>query len=283
VFSFLLRKEKWFVSHSYEDTPYLAHLREALPKRIVPVIFPPIDVPVTEFVSDRILDAVEDCKCLVFMDTAVSKRSFWVPLEIEHAKRQKRTVYRFDPSLRRISEDVSPPLELPIYISFVAVDEARVREIALWAKHRRGFNLWYQEQIGLLNEIFERTHAELWSTMEAGGHLIAFVSKWSATRGNLRNEVVKALKICPTNVLLAWLDDPHGNEIPGVSIPQERQIFLRPSLAHEQSFENPFGGRWRGLKEITSGKDLPVLAHDIDDLIVRVASITASATFGHSA
>ena len=73
MFSFLSRKERWFVSHSYEDELYLAYLREALPKRVVPVIFPPIDVPVTEFVSDRLLDAVEDCKCLVFMDTAASK------------------------------------------------------------------------------------------------------------------------------------------------------------------------------------------------------------------
>ena len=141
MFSFLSRKERWFVSHSYKDEPYLAYLREALPKKVVPIIFPPIDLPLNEFVSDRLLDAVEDCKCLVFMDTAASKSSFWVPLEIEHAKRQKRTVYRFDPNLRRISEDVSPPLELPIYISFAAVDEARVREIALWAKHKRGFNL----------------------------------------------------------------------------------------------------------------------------------------------
>lgn len=270
MFSFLSRKERWFVSHSYEDEHYLAYLRAALPKRVAPVIFPPIDVPVTAFVSDRILDAVEDCKCLVFMDTAASKKSFWVALEIEHAKRQGRTVYRFDPSLRRISEDVSLPLELPIYISFAAVDEARVREIALWAKHTRGFNLWYQEQIGLLNEIFERTHAQLRSTMETGGYLIAFVSEWSATRGNLRNEVVMALEIRPTNVLLAWLDDPNRNEIPGVVIPQERQIFLRPRLTHEQSFENPVRGNWRGLKEITSGKDLLVLARDIDDLIVRV-------------
>ena len=114
MFSFLLRKEKWFVSHSYEDTPYLAHLREALPKRIVPVIFPPIDVPVTEFVSDRILDAVEDCKCLVFMDTAVSKRSFWVPLEIEHAKRQKRTVY-------------SPTTPLSLALCFSALTMGKIR------------------------------------------------------------------------------------------------------------------------------------------------------------
>ena len=118
--SLLSRKERWFVSHSYEDDHYLPYLREVLPEKVVPVIFPPIDVPVTQFVSDQILDAVEGCKCLVFLDTVASKKSFWVALEIEHAKRQHRPVYRFDPSLRRITEDASPPLELPIYISFAA-------------------------------------------------------------------------------------------------------------------------------------------------------------------
>lgn len=199
-----------------------------------------------------------------------SKKSFWVSLEIEHAKQQERKVYRFDPTLRRISEDLSPPIELPIYISFARADESRVREIALWAKYKRRFNLWYQEQIGDLNQIFERTNVELRSTMEAGGYLIAFVSEWSATRGNLKNEVLKALEISPKNVLLAWLDDPQRNEIPGVRIPQDRQIFLRPSPIHEQAFKNPTRDRWRDLKEITSGKGLPVFARDIDDLIVRV-------------
>lgn len=265
----LFQKEKWFVSHSYKDDAYLQPLKEALPRNVVPVIFPPVDVPVTEFVSEPVLNEIENCESLVFFDTPNSLASFWVPLAIEHAKRQKRRIYKFNPAQLKITEDQSPPIELPIYISFASVDETRVREIALWAKHKRNFDLWYQEQVGILNDIFEKTEIELERKVKAGGYLVAFVSVWSATRGKLRNEVIKAKEISPNNVLLAWLDDPAGLSIPGVTVPEDMQIFLRPTTLQETR-QSPAKMQRRKLKAILSGKGLPVFARDIDDLIVRI-------------
>ncbi|MDH3444789.1 MAG: hypothetical protein OEN50_12740 [Deltaproteobacteria bacterium] len=269
---------KWFVSYSYKDGDYLQALKEKLPPNVVPVVFPPIDAPLTEFVSEPMLESIESCESLVFVDTPNSRASFWVPLEIEHAKRQKKRIYKFSPARREISEDQSPPIELPVYVSFAAVDEVRVREIALWAKHKRNFDLWYQEQIGILNSIFEKTTVELERTMKAGGYLVAFVSAWSATRGNLRDEVTKAKAISPNNVLLAWLDDPAGLSIPGVVVPEDMQIFLRPTTLQEPE-PNPAKLQRRRLKSILAGKDLPVLARDIDDLIVRVYWLRWSGKF----
>lgn len=262
--------EAWFVSHSYKDELLVKQLQAVLPSRIKPVLFPPIEVPVTEFVSDRLLDTIEDCSALIYLDTKASRESFWVSLEVEQAKRLKKRVYRFDHNAGLLVEDTATPLDLPIYISFSAVDEDRVRQIALWAKHKRGFDLWYQEQTGLLNKIFEKTEQELRSTMQAGGHLIAFVSEFSATRGNLKNEILKALQLRPSNVLLAWLDDPRSNRIADVNIPPERQIYLRPNSKQVRAPARGRAGYWPDIKTIVSGKNLPVLARDVDDLIVRV-------------
>jgi hypothetical protein len=266
------QQEQWFVSYSYKDEESLKLLKDALPRNVVPVIFPPIDIPVTDFVSEPILKTIEACDSLVFFDTPDSLASFWVPFEIEHAKRHNRRVYKFSPLQRNITEDQSPPIELPVYVSFAAVDEARVREVVLWAKHRRNFDLWYQEQTGPLNEIFDRTNIELERSMRAGGYLVAFVSAWSATRGNLRNEVIKAREISADHVLIAWLDDPADLSIPGVVVPKDKQIFLRPTLVQDPDPERrlPNSRNLRNLEAILTGKILPVRARDIDDFIVRI-------------
>jgi hypothetical protein len=58
-------QKKWFVSHSYKDECYLQPLKEALPRNVVPVIFPPINVRATEFVSEPMLKQIETCDSLV--------------------------------------------------------------------------------------------------------------------------------------------------------------------------------------------------------------------------
>jgi TMP repeat len=134
--------------------------------------------------------------------------------------------------------------------------------------------------------------------MQKGGYLIAFVSQWSATRGNLRNEVLKALELRPSNVLLAWLDDPRSNRMPGVDIPPERQIYLHPNseqvrapARERKGFWSDIKtfvsgkdlpiqteGYWPDIKTIVSGKNLPVLSRDVDDLVVRVYWMRKSST-----
>lgn len=118
--------------------------------------------------------------------------------------------------------------------------------------------------------IFEKTKTELPRVMEADGFLVAFPTHWSATRGKLGNEVRSAYEVNPRRVILAWLDDPAGHSVPGVDIPPEQQNYLRPSPNFESAMSTPSKRPWPSEREITSGKTLPVLSRDLDDLIVRI-------------
>ena len=80
---------------------------------------------------------------------------------------------------------------------------------------------------------------------------------------------MKAKEISDSSVLMAWLDDPVDLSIPGVTVPDEMQLFLRPARPHDPRHSSA-GMQRRELKSILAGKDLPVLARDIDDLIVRI-------------
>lgn len=52
---------KWFLSHSYEDAGLVPRVKASLRWDERLHVFPPIEVPVTEFVSERLFEAIDKC------------------------------------------------------------------------------------------------------------------------------------------------------------------------------------------------------------------------------
>ena len=87
--------QKCFISHSYKDAGARERLLAQLPKGVEPFVFPPIVVFPEEMVSNKLLDAINACSGLIYLQGGASTQSFWVALERDYALRQRKPVFRY--------------------------------------------------------------------------------------------------------------------------------------------------------------------------------------------
>lgn len=131
-----------FISHRYADRKAMCRLREVLPSYVVPVIFEPIDVSPTEFVSEKLISGVMGSEGVIFIDSDTSNGSFWTAFERDLANRHGKPLFRFSPedaSVTRVRQEV-PKLWLAHL--YHPADEADVTVIARWLADERFFELF---------------------------------------------------------------------------------------------------------------------------------------------
>ena len=110
-----------FVSYSYDDDAALRALMGLAARRGLELRpFRPITVPPSAMVSTELLSAITACASLVFIDTEPSRRSRWVALETDHARRLGKPVFAFNPRRQRLIRDASPALDLAVFPASLA-------------------------------------------------------------------------------------------------------------------------------------------------------------------
>lgn len=130
-----------FISHRYVDRTAIRRLREVLPSYVAPVIFEPIDVSPTEFVSEKLVSGVMGSDGVIFIDSDTSNASFWTAFERDLANRHGKPLFRFSPtdaSVTRVRQDVS---KLWLAHLYHPADEADVSILARWLADERSFQL----------------------------------------------------------------------------------------------------------------------------------------------
>lgn len=130
-----------FISHSYADDEALNSLLGILPEYVKPVVFEPIQVNVTEFVSDKLINGVLGADGLLFIDSNQSNQSFWTAFERDLAIRNNKSIYAFNPITNKIShyERYVPKLNLAHHCH--PEDNEDVGSILRWLVNERSFEL----------------------------------------------------------------------------------------------------------------------------------------------
>ncbi len=92
-----------FISHSYADKDALTVLRATLPDYGKAIIFEPIAVPPSDYVSEKLISGVLGAEGFIFIDSAASRASFWTAFERDLAERNRKQMFRFDPETGRVT------------------------------------------------------------------------------------------------------------------------------------------------------------------------------------
>jgi hypothetical protein len=277
----LWRKNKrLFVSHSYQDSDLITALTELLSKQYQLVIFPPITVPVSNFVSDSLFAAIDSCDALLWIASTNSINSFWVALEIEYAKRRGKSIYSIDRGAKALHLDEDPLTPIKIYASFDRVDEWRVRSIATWLKHRRSFDI--------LHNITGLGGDEIRSVIAEGGFVVAFLSSHAISNSLIIMDLISAQEAHPDHLLIVWLDNPDTIQVPpkyaslysakasvaasdkASSFYSELNVYLRSTPEASGLLKQDRKRLMLRYKKRFNVKKLPVLACDLDTLVVRL-------------
>src|SRR5215469_17039559 len=79
--------KKVFISHAYKDAGARKRLLRLLPRGVESFVFPAINVPPEQMVSENLLDAITVCDGLIYLEGGHSEESFWVALERDYALR----------------------------------------------------------------------------------------------------------------------------------------------------------------------------------------------------
>jgi hypothetical protein len=139
-------RRRCFIAHWYKDPARDLCLRRRLPGRREPFIFPPIEASPGVAVSDGLMEAIEACEALVYLDTRESLATFWVGFERNYAARLGKPIYAFRPGRRwfPFKRDNHPAMDPVTSVMFnLQVDEDRtsIQSILerIWEKHRFDF------------------------------------------------------------------------------------------------------------------------------------------------
>lgn len=239
-----------FVSHSYMDTEGIRSLLDHLPPCFGPVLFAPVDVPPSEFVSTRLIDAIRAAPALVYLQGAKSEASFWVALERDVALRAGKQVFAFDPATGQFRRHARQPDPHWIYAIFPVDDSAVARSVVGWMVEHRGF------QIAPLDPLDYARQSELiGSLQDYSGFFVGFVGQRT-----IRDLPLQLVRIScedwetgglTPKLVLACLDPP------GDWIPSTTMDLVVPG----------------GIFDLTDGDTArPWSANRVDDLIVALIS-----------
>jgi hypothetical protein len=128
-----------FISHAYQDKGGLKSLLATLPDHVEPVIFPRRDPDPESAVSNGIVVTILDCPGLIYIDSGISQKSFWVSFERDYALRADRAVFAYDPQIQQFRRDTSPPLTLEIQVVSHWKDDEKVERLISWMADERHF------------------------------------------------------------------------------------------------------------------------------------------------
>jgi hypothetical protein len=128
-----------FISHSYDDKQALADLLAQLPAWCKPIVFEPITVSPTEYVSEKLISGILGANGLIFIDSPKSNASFWTAFERDLAARNRKPMMRFDPVSRKLSSYEVQPRRLLLAHLYHPADAGDVGKIMGWLVGERSF------------------------------------------------------------------------------------------------------------------------------------------------
>jgi hypothetical protein len=258
------RTKYCFISHKYGDPKLDACKRAQLPNGAAPFIFPRIDADPSVAVTSHLIDAIQACESLVYLDTPLSLPSFWVGFERNYAARLGKPVHAFHPQLlgATLKRDMTPAIDPLVSVLFnlaVPADNEKLQLIRqqIWDRHNfeiRGdkWRLLDNEPRQMIDSINGRAQK-----FERGGVALLFLSNDSITNGfhdyvdpftarrahldcetqiGHTEAVFNALP--PTRTLTIWLDEPDRPRIEAELATYDRTLWggyisvIRDALAH---------------------------------------------------
>ena len=201
-----------FVSHAYADDEALDALLKSLPKYVKPVVFDAIDAPPTELVSEKLISGVLGADGFVFIDSDVSKASFWCAFERDLAARKQKHMFRFDPRTRALEPVRVTPRELKLAHCFHASDGPDVQRVMRWLVDDRSFAAFHDERkLGdsscppFASMTDSEREMRLFSLRTFGTLYLLFLSDGLLADARLRSHVVDQLLNHPRGTLVCWL------------------------------------------------------------------------------
>lgn len=248
-----------FISHAYADTEALDALLKCLPAYVKPVLFEAINVPPTDFVSEKLINGVLGADGFIFIDNDASHASFWCSFERDLAARNRKHMFRFEPRTRTFEPLQLRPRELKLAHCFHASDCADVQRVMRWLIDDRSFVAFHDEQ-KLGDQSFppfasmteEERKKHLFSLRTFGTLYLLFLSDGLVGDECLRRHVVDQLLNHPRATLACWLH-PQPSQVPS---DLSRALSVFP-LEHVIAFN-----RRPGEGEFN--------VHELDDLSVRL-------------
>jgi hypothetical protein len=248
-----------FISHSYADHEAVTLLLAALPDYVEPVIFEAINVPPSEFVSEKLVSGILGADGFISIDSAISNRSFWTAFERDLAARKKKHMFRFSPETGKITPYRPNPRNLWIAHLYHPGDASDVGRIVRWLVDERSFEAFNDpEKLGEkslppFSEIVPaKRDGHLFSFRTFGALYVIFVSQHLLDDELLLAHAAEQALGHPRSTMVCWLDPPDSLRGPAIveelkKIPNDRVYALskRPT-------------------------DTAFNLHELDDLMVRL-------------
>ncbi|GGP26834.1 hypothetical protein GCM10010971_26530 [Silvimonas amylolytica] len=209
-----------FISHAYSDRKALNALLQILPRYVQPVVFEAINLPPTDFVSDKLISGVLDAEGVIFIDSKASNKSFWCAFERDLAARKNKRIFRFDPRSNAIEPVQIAPRELMLAHCFHRKDEEDVRRVMRWLVDQRSFAALHDDKWGETSyppfATMEDNDREmrLFSLRTNGSLYLIFLSEALLDDNGLRTHVVDQMLNHPRSTIVCWLH-PRPCDIPG--------------------------------------------------------------------
>jgi len=248
-----------FISHSYADKAALSVLLAGLPSWCKPIVFEPITVPPSEFVSEKLISGILGATGLIFIDSPISTASFWTTFERDLAARKMKPMLRFDAETKQLSHYEVQPRKLMVAHLYHPDDAADVNKIMRWLVDERSFEAFDDARHPPSAQIppFARQEADrrdafLFSIRSYGAIYLIFLSPKLLGDEQLRAHALEQVSRNPHTTLICWLE-PHKGLWP------PKPIRLLKRVPKDRSFS--FGQRPTHPK---------FSANELDDLSVRL-------------
>jgi hypothetical protein len=259
---------KVFISHSYADKDALAVLMAALPDYVEAIIFEPIVVPPSDYVSEKLISGVLGAAGFIFIDSAASRASFWTAFERDLAERNQKRMFRFDPATRRLASHSQKPRQLFLAHLYHPADADDVSRIMRWLIDQRSFEAFDDpDQDGEQIPPFSQQEAQrrdriLFSARTFGTIYLLFLSNNLLKDDRLRTHAVEQVTLHPRSTMICWLDRPED---------------LLQGDATRQLTHVPEDGSYTLSARPT---DPSFNVHELDDLMVRLYWLLHQGRFG---
>ncbi len=243
-----------FISHSYKDAHLVQSLAKRLPRHVTPFVFPPIDVPPDQRVSDDLVSAILGCPGLIHIVSENSSSSVWVNFERDFALRSGRQVYSFDGASKKLTPDKSAPLDLAVFPYYSRRDGNRAQQVIAFMKTRH-FGVFGADWIVNVERDWEtRMQTDASEVLKRGGYLVAFLSHALVnSRHDQPPWLTKFDRDGPDQILPVLLDD------------------IGPELPRALAERNP-------IRLSRNGAPEEVDWNRVDDLIVRIYDLIFRST-----
>jgi hypothetical protein len=218
----LVLPTRLFISHRYADIESRNALLNTLPSYVDPVIFEPVSVPISKFVSEKLISGVLGADGLVVIDSEESNASFWTAFERDLAMRNGKPLFAFDPKsneLRRHRVELS---QLMVAHCWHPDDRTDVDRVICYLADERGFDVfgnlrrwWRRRQTASVWGLpASRRDQTLCRLRSLGANYLVFASQAFLEDGLLVKHAAEQLARYPESTLLCWLDAPSVVEPP---------------------------------------------------------------------